>query len=151
MTRTSIALGVALPLALFVALTALVIARPGFTPDEEITAVAASAIGSRGLPILPSGVLYPRGVPYLYAAWLVSLVAGKSMLAWRLTSWIFGAVGVVLSYRLGAKIGGRAAALFLSLLLATFPPYIAASVFARPVQRVDRVCVAVPLLAPAVG
>lgn len=132
MTRTSVALGVALPLLLFAALTALVIARPGFTPDEEITAVAASAIGSHGLPLLPSGVLYPRGVPHLYAAWLVSLVAGKSMLAWRLTSWIFGAIGIVVSYRIGARMGGRAAALFLALLLATFPPYVAAAVFARP-------------------
>lgn len=132
MTRSSVALGVALPLLAFIALTSLVIARPGFTPDEEITAVLASAIGSRGLPILPSGVLYPRGVPYLYAAWVVSLGVGKTMLAWRLTSWIFGAIGIVVSYRLGARIGGQAVALFLSLLLATFPPYVAAAVFARP-------------------
>lgn len=131
MARTSAALGLALPLAVFAVITALVIARPGFTPDEEITAVAATAIGTRGVPLLPSGVFYPRGVPYLYAAWLTSLVAGQTMLGWRLASWIFGAIGIVVSHRLGARLGGPVASFVLPLLLASFPPYVAASVFAR--------------------
>jgi len=57
-------------LLLLCGLASLVIARPGYSPDEEITAVLSRAIGARGAPVLPSGILYHRGVPYLYLAWL---------------------------------------------------------------------------------
>ena len=122
----------ALPVFAFVGLTLLVLARSGFTPDEEITAVAARAIGSTGLPLLPSGVLYPRGLPHLYAAWLASTVLGANMVAWRAVSLLAGAAGVLAAWRVGARFGGAWPAMTTALLLATLPPYVAAGAFARP-------------------
>ncbi|MGE3176827.1 MAG: glycosyltransferase family 39 protein [Vicinamibacterales bacterium] len=123
---------VVVPLVTFGVLAALVLARPGFTPDEEITAVTASAVSATGLPLLPSGVLYPRGIPYVYAAFLTALLLGPGVLAGRLVSAAAAGLGIVAAYRIGARLGGRTGGLLLSLLLATFPPFVAGAVFARP-------------------
>lgn len=50
------------------ALLAPDLARPGYSPDEEFTAWAVRGIHARGLPLLPSGLLYDRGLLYSYAS-----------------------------------------------------------------------------------
>lgn len=125
------ALWAAPSVAVLCALAALVIDRPGYSPDEEITAVIATSIGSSGMPLLPSGVLYNRGVPYLYFAWLTGALLGPSMLAWRAASLLCAAAGLAMAFRLGRTLGGSVFGVLLTLLLASCPPFVAASVFAR--------------------
>jgi len=52
-----------------VALAAVVVAvgswslfRPGYSADEEFTLFAVRGIRAHGLPLLPSGLLYDRGL-----------------------------------------------------------------------------------------
>jgi hypothetical protein len=40
------------------------LARSGYSPDEEFTVFAVRGIEAHGLPLLPSGLLYDRGLGY---------------------------------------------------------------------------------------
>ncbi|MEZ5415731.1 MAG: hypothetical protein R2708_00100 [Vicinamibacterales bacterium] len=42
--------------------------RGGYSPDEEFTIFAVRGIQARHLPLLPSGLLYDRGLAYSYAS-----------------------------------------------------------------------------------
>jgi hypothetical protein len=117
-----------LPVVLLIILGSLVITRSGYSPDEEITAVTAQAIGSHGAPVLPSGVFYPRGVPFLYLAWLSPALFGSSMAGLACPA-PHAAAGLIPALWLGAS---WQPALALPLFLASAPPFIAAVVFARP-------------------
>ena len=55
--------------------------RAGYSPDEEFTQFAVRGIRSHGLPLLPSGLLYDRGLLYSYAA------AGFGAVARRCPGW----------------------------------------------------------------
>ncbi len=60
--------------------------RPGYSPDEEFTLFAVRGIEAHGLPLLPSGLLYDRGLGYSYAAWLTGLAGGQTLPIFRLVS-----------------------------------------------------------------
>ncbi len=62
------------------------LARAGYSPDEEFTLFAVRGIAAHGLPLLPSGLLYDRGLAYSYGSWLAGLVAGQSLPAFRAVS-----------------------------------------------------------------
>ncbi len=46
----------------------LQLTRPGYSVDEEFTVFAVRGIQAHGLPLLPSGLLYDRGIAYSYAS-----------------------------------------------------------------------------------
>lgn len=71
--------------AVFVA-GSLQLTRPGYSVDEEFTVFAVRGIQATGVPVLPSGLLYDRGLAYSYASWLVSLVPGNDLVAARVLS-----------------------------------------------------------------
>jgi hypothetical protein len=125
------AVPIAIALSFLIAGASLNLTRPGFSSDEEITAVVVRGIADSGLPILPSGMLYLRGVPYSYAAWLAGTLFGHSLEVYRVVSVLFAALAVVLMYLLVRQVAPRPAAIVAALLLATFPPLIVASVTAR--------------------
>ena len=60
------------------------LARPGYSPDEEFTLFAVRGIRAQGLPLLPSGLLYDRGLLYSYAAALAG--GGDTLQPARLVS-----------------------------------------------------------------
>jgi len=101
----------------------------GFAPDEEITFYAVRGVIARGLPFLPSGVLYDRGIPYTYAAALGGLLFGASLETYRWVSLLLGglcvALAALLAHRVGASPGLAACLLGTSIWL------VLASQFAR--------------------
>jgi hypothetical protein len=60
--------------------------RAGYSPDEEFTLFAVRGIQRHGLPLLPSGLLYDRGLLYSFAAWAASLTGLDILPAARLVS-----------------------------------------------------------------
>lgn len=60
--------------------------RAGYSPDEEFTLFAVRGIQQHGLPLLPSGLLYDRGLLYSFAAWAASLSGLDILPAARLVS-----------------------------------------------------------------
>jgi hypothetical protein len=89
--------------------------RAGYSPDEEISFFAVRGISSAGLPRLPSGALYQRGLAYSYAAWAAGRVFGDDLRAYRLPSLLGGCIAVGLTALLAARLGGSP---FLAGLLA---------------------------------
>src|SRR5581483_7113175 len=83
---------VIIAIAILVAATAGTVTRAGFSPDEEITAAAVRGISATGLTPLPSGLLYLRGVPYSYAAWLAGAALGQTLAAYRWASVLCAAI-----------------------------------------------------------
>jgi hypothetical protein len=130
-TAWQTAVPIAIALSFLIAGASLNLTRPGFSSDEEITAVVVRGVADSGLPILPSGMLYLRGVPYSYAAWLAGTLFGHSLEVYRFVSVFFAALAVVFMYLLVRGVAPRPAAIVAALLLATFPPLIMASVTAR--------------------
>lgn len=68
--------------------------RAGYSPDEEFTLFAVRGIQAHGLPLLPSGLLYDRGLLYSYAAWAASLAGLDVLPAARVVSAVAG-LGVI--------------------------------------------------------
>ena len=105
--------------------------RTGYSPDEEITYFAVQGIRTHGLPVLPSGVLYERGLPYSYTAWLTGAALGHTITAYRLPSVVFGVATVWLVFLIALHLGGRATAFLAAALTAVSPILIAHSQWAR--------------------
>jgi hypothetical protein len=114
-----------------VAIGGFALTRPGYSPDEEITATAIRAISEHGAPFLPSGVFYSRGVPYLYAAWGAGQLFGETLPVYRGVSLAASVAGIAAVFWAAGRLVGPAIAGLTALLLAVFPPYLASAVFAR--------------------
>lgn len=86
--------------------------------DEARLAMAGRGILDHGLPILPSGWTYTRGLlaTYLVAPSLALLGGGD--IAARLPSALAGAALVPVAYLLAASVAGRAGGLFAALFVA---------------------------------
>lgn len=69
--------------AAVVASGAASLGRPGYTPDEEFTLFAVRGISADGLPLLPSGLLYDRGLAYSCLCWLANALTGLELPAYR--------------------------------------------------------------------
>ncbi len=75
----------------------------GLHGDEETMAMAARHILQDGVPTLPSGMLYPRGLTQLYLMALSVLAFGESEWAWRLPSAVCGVALIALAYLAGRR------------------------------------------------
>lgn len=103
------------------------IGRAGYSVDEEFTVFAVRGIHAHGVPLLPSGLLYDRGLAYSYAAALT----GESLPADRAISLVCAAVAVLLAFAVVRHLAGEAAALFASLLVITSVPFWATATSGR--------------------
>lgn len=112
----------ALLAALVVGAGSLQIARPGYSVDEEFTEFAVRGIHAHGVPTLPSGLLYDRGLAYSY----VSAVAGG-----RAVSLISAALVVLLTFILVRRHVTPAAGSLAALLVTTSVPFWATATTAR--------------------
>lgn len=105
--------------------------RPGYSPDEEFTIFAVRGISAHGLPILPSGLLYDRGLLYSYASWLASALTGLELPAFRGLSLLASAATLGLGYALIRRVASPAAGVAAALLVAASLPFWAAATTGR--------------------
>lgn len=110
---------------------ALSLTRPGYTVDEEYTVFAVRGIAQHGLPLLPSNLLYDRGLAYSYASWLAGAVTGAELPAFRAVSLFGAAVAVLLAYLLVRRIASEHAALGASVFLTLSVPFWATATSGR--------------------
>jgi hypothetical protein len=122
---------VALFAAAVIAGGSLQLTRSGYSVDEEFTVFAVRGISAHGLPILPSGLLYDRGIAYSYAAWLAGAVTGSELPAFRAVSVLSAAVCVLLTFFLVRRIASEATAVLASLFIAVSVPFWATATTAR--------------------
>jgi 4-amino-4-deoxy-L-arabinose transferase-like glycosyltransferase len=94
------------------------------TVDEARLALAARGVLATGLPRLPSGWIYTRGllVTYLTAPSLALL--GETDFAARLPAVLTGAALIPVAYALGREAAGRLGGLFVATLLAGHPSFV---------------------------
>ena len=112
----------ALLAALVILAGAFQIARPGYSVDEEFTEFAVRGIREHGIPLLPSGLLYDRGLAYSYASVLVD---------GRVISLICAALTVVLTFVVVRRHVGPAAGSLAAILVTTSIPFWATATTAR--------------------
>ena len=91
--------------------------RTGYSVDEEFTVFAVRGIQATGLPILPSGLLYDRGIAYSYAAWFAGLITGSELPAFRALSLICAVLIVGFTFVLLKRVANEGAAVIGSLLV----------------------------------
>ncbi len=75
----------------------------GLHGDEETMAMAVAGILREGVPILPSGMFYPRGMTQLYLMALSVSVFGESEWALRLPSAICGVALIAICFLVGRR------------------------------------------------
>ena len=131
LVRTPAWLGLFAAVAFLVLAAGLNIDRPGFSSDEEITSLTVGGVAATGLPVLPSGIVYLRGVLYTYAAWLGGHVLGQSLQVYRGVSLLFAILAVLLMFCVARQVTSATTAVWAALFLATYQSHIAAAVFAR--------------------
>jgi hypothetical protein len=109
----------------------LQLTRPGYSVDEEFTVFAVRGITEHGLPLLPSGLLYDRGIAYSYAAWLAGAITGSELAAFRAIGLIAAALSVFLTFVLVRRLASETAAMAASILIALSVPFWATATSAR--------------------
>jgi hypothetical protein len=92
--------------------------------DEARLALAARGILAHGLPILPDGFLYTRGLLPAYLEAMAFAVFGISDQAARLSSLVFGSLTILAVYRLGRLAGGDGPALAAATIVAFAQPLV---------------------------
>lgn len=102
--------------------------RAGYSPDEEFTDFAVRGIVARGLPLLPSGLLYDRGLAYSYASWAVSLPGVGALPAGRLVSLTCAVLALAVAYReLRRMTSATTAAVAVAMAAASLPFWVSAT------------------------
>ena len=112
----------ALVAALVLVIGAFEIGRPGYSVDEEFTQFAVRGIHAHGLPLLPSGLLYDRGIAYSYAS---AIIDG------RVVSLVCGALTVLLTFILVRRHTNASAGSLGAILVCTAVPFWATATTAR--------------------
>lgn len=110
---------------------ALQLTRPGYSVDEEFTVFAVRGIQQHGLPLLPSGLLYDRGIAYSYASWLAGALTGSELPAFRAVGLLSAALSVLLTFFLVRRVAGDAAGIAASILITLSVPFWATATSAR--------------------
>jgi hypothetical protein len=89
----------------------------GYAWDEDLTSLAVQGISENGLPLLPSGILYARAMPYHYSAALIPLWTEVTELALRLPGALCSLMSVVLIACIGAALESRKVGLLAAAVL----------------------------------
>src|SRR5688572_7487629 len=110
------------PLALIVAVGGYLrlahLGALGFRWDEDLSGLAVRAILEKGVPELPSGMLYLRGGLFSHLMAASASLFGFSEFALRLPAALFGTALIVAAYVFGAALFGRVVGLVTAALLA---------------------------------
>jgi hypothetical protein len=110
------------PLALIVAIGGYLrlahLGALGFRWDEDLSGLAVRAILEKGVPELPSGMLYLRGGLFSHLMAASASLFGFTEFALRLPAALFGIALIVAAYAFGAALFGRIVGLVTAALLA---------------------------------
>lgn len=117
----------------------LQLTRPGYSVDEEFTVFAVRGIHANGVPLLPSGLLYDRGIAYSYATTLIAGAWGAqgaqdaqgALLGGRAISLACAGLVVWLTFVLVAQWSSSTPALLASLLVSSSVPFWSTATSAR--------------------
>lgn len=90
----------------------------GFRWDEDLSGLAVRAILEKGIPELPSGMLYLRGGLFSHLMAASATLFGFSEFALRLPAALFGIALIVAAYLFGAALFGRVVGLITAALVA---------------------------------
>jgi len=104
--------------------------RAGYSPDEEYTVFAVRGIeaSAERLPLLPSGLLYDRGLAFSYASWAAAQLSGTELPAYRALALLCAAVSAwSISLVVSSAASGMAAMLAMVLVAASVPFWAAAT------------------------
>src|ERR1051325_2053354 len=93
--------------------------------------MAVRGIAEHGLPILPSGLLYDRGILYSYASWLAHALTGSELPAYRALSFACALLSLWLVFKLVTRIRNQGTGLIAAGLVATSIPFWAVATTAR--------------------
>jgi hypothetical protein len=90
----------------------------GFRWDEDLSGLAVRAILEKGVPELPSGMVYLRGGVFSHLMAASASLFGFDEFALRLPAALFGIALIVMAYCFGAALFGRIVGLVTAALLA---------------------------------
>ncbi len=105
--------------------------------DEAISSIAATALLKNGMPILPSGILYYRGILNTFLIASSFKIFGVNEFAARLPSVLFGTLTILLVYIIGSRWGNRRVGIIVAFLVAFSVWEIAWSRQARMYQQLQ--------------
>jgi hypothetical protein len=91
---------------------------PGLTRNEDYAMLCARAILEHGVPVLPSGGLYPRALPFSYATAAMVKAFGEGEAVLRFLPALFSIATVGLAYAFARRVFGRGPAVVAGLVLA---------------------------------
>ncbi len=117
--------------ALILLAGAFQLSRPGYSVDEEFTIFAVRGIQSAHLPLLPSGLLYDRGLAYSYASWIAGGISGTELPAYRALSLICALASVLLTFAIVRRLATERAALLAATLVSVSLPFWATATVGR--------------------
>ena len=120
-----------LPVLIVLALAARQVPRAGYSTDEEFTHFAVSGIQSSGLPLLPSRLLYDRGVAYSYAAWFGGALVTPSLPTYRVVGYLAAVAALAALFSLVRTVMSLQAACLAVALAAVSVPFVAVTATAR--------------------
>jgi hypothetical protein len=103
----------------------------GLHGDEKTMALPVMSLINEGLPLMPSGMFYPRAVGQLYLMAASVMAFGQSEWALRLPSALCGVLLIVLAYKAGDRFLTPAWNLALAAAVAFLPNFIEDSQTAR--------------------
>ncbi|HEX6316373.1 MAG TPA: glycosyltransferase family 39 protein [Gemmatimonadaceae bacterium] len=90
----------------------------GLQVDEGVHALAVQGWLSDGLPILPSGAVYQRSIPFVALQVITARLVGVSELALRLPAALFGVAAVAATYGLARVMFDRRVAVIAATFIA---------------------------------
>jgi len=117
--------------ALLLVAGAFQLTRAGYSVDEEFTVFAVRGIQAEGLPILPSQLLYDRGLAYSYASWVAGAVSNSELPAYRALSLLSALASVLLVLTMVRRLATHRAALLAAALVAISLPFWATATTGR--------------------
>ena len=105
--------------------------RAGYSVDEEFTVFAVRGIQAKGLPLLPSGLLYDRGLAYSYGSWVAGGLSGTELPSFRALSLLCALASIVLTFAIVRRLTTDRAALLATTLVSVSLPFWATATTAR--------------------
>jgi len=96
----------------------------GLHGDEKTMALPVMSLVEQGLPLMPSGMFYPRAVGQLYLMAAAVMAFGQSEWALRLPSALCGVLLIVLTWKVGSRFLTLPWNLALTAAVAFLPSFI---------------------------
>ncbi len=109
--------------ALILVAGALELTRTGYSVDEEFTVFAVRGIQAEGLPLLPSRLLYDRGLAYSYASWMAGALSRTELPAFRTLSLLTALASALIVFAIVRRLATERAALLAALLVVASLPF----------------------------